>query len=615
MKYLIFSISAFIIIFLILIPLRFNSENLGKHYFDYKNFIIINDSISLIVKNDSINCISGTYLGNYKRNFYGNNAPENLTENWKLFLGHGQTVVSAKEGKKSWYGAGWTGQPLIIRENDKYYLIQGAFDHKLKKIDLQTQTIVWEYEFDDVIKGTGTFWLNPENVGIEEKYVIFQGSRKGTNTRLFDEFAYSYRAISYITGKEIWRTNVRRTLSYSRDVDASALIHNNKLYIPMENGILTVINPAKRNRNNTTNYFEPEIIRETKLFTNSDALSHFGNLVTESSPCILGERLYIAAGSGHLYGYNLMSDSIEWDLFIGSDIDGSPVVTNDSCLIITIEKQYINGNGGCFKIDPSKSPDSSIVWFFPTQNKRFAKWDGGITGTASINDYYHQDSSKNIVAISAIDGYLYVFHNSYLQENKKVKSPFSDAYFNCPKEIFKYYIGPSISTPIITDNKLIACSYLGTYLFEYNNLLELKLKDYKSGIFEATPVIFNKNIYVASRDGYLYCFGNSDSTQTNGTCPIVNSNKALLEKTPKSAKTYTETTNKYLIIGGTFKTHERAEIFEKILTERGFENNIIGPLNGNYYNVLNSFSTKNESINEIQKLNSLGNKQVWVLKQ
>lgn len=623
MKYLIITISTTLIILSILIPFKFNSENLGKHYFDYKNFISINDSLSLIKKKDSINCISGTYLGNFHRNFYGTDAPENLNESWKLFLGHGQTVVSTKEGKKSWYGAGWTGQPLIIRENANYFLIQGAFDHKLKKIDLQTQAIVWEYEFDDVIKGTGTFWINPENVNSEEKYVIFQGSRKGTNARLFDNYAYSFRAISYLTGKELWRTNVKRTLSYSRDVDASALVYDNKLYIPMENGILTVVNPAKRIYNNEINYFEPELISETKLFTTSDALSHFGNIVTESSPCILGDRLYITSGSGHLFGYNLLQDSIDWDFFIGSDIDGSPVVTNDSCLIITIEKQFIKGNGGCFKIDPSKSPDSSVVWFFPTQNKKFATWDGGIIGTACINDYYQKDSSKNIVAVSAIDGYLYVFHNSYLEAGKQAKSPFSEKYFNSPKEIFKYYIGPSISTPIITNNKLIACSYLGTYLFEYDDSLNFSIKQYKAGFFEATPVIFNNSIYVASRDGYLYCFGNSDSIQNENITHIgVVSNRANQENTlperkptkEKMAKANFETSNKYLIIGGTFKTKDRAEIFEKTLSERGFKNEIIGPINGNFYNVLNSFNSKDESYKEIQKLNAQGNNQVWLLK-
>lgn len=601
MKYLLISLSLIFTLLTLLIPLKFNSENLGQHFFDYKNFISISDSISLIQKNDSINCISGTYLGNFHRNFYGNNAPDNLNENWKIFLGHGQTVVSAKEGKKSWYGAGWTGQPLIISENNKYYLIQGAFDHKLKKISLDNHSIIWEYEFDDVIKGTGTFWVNPENVNSEEKYVIFQGSRKGTNSRLFDDKVYSFRAISYLTGNELWRTNVKRTLSYSRDVDASALVCNNQLYIPMENGILNVINPFAKTFNNSTGYYEPNVISETKLYNNSDAFSHFGNLVTESSPCILGERLYIAAGSGHLYGYNLKSDSIDWDLFIGSDIDGSPVVTNDSCLIITIEKQYIKGNGGCLKINPKLSPDSSIVWFFPTQNKRFAKWDGGIIGTAAINAHYQKDLSKNIVAISAIDGYLYVLHNSYLNNNK-VKSPNNETFYNSPKEIFQYNIGASISTPLLTNNKLIACSYSGIYLFEYDDSLNFNLKDFKAGIFEATPVIFNNNIYVASRDGYLYCFGNTDSIL----------NLTGFQTVARFKNRVTVTTKKYLIIGGTFKTLERAEIFEKILTEKGFNNKILGPIKGNFYNVINSFSSNKEATIEIKKLNEKGNNQVWI---
>ena len=123
----------------------------------------------------------------------------------------------------------------------------------------------------------------------------------------------------------------------------------------------------------------------------------------------LKDRIYIASGAGHIYGYNLKTDSIDWDFFTGSDIDGTPVVTHDSCLLVTIEKQYIKGSGGVFKLNPDLPPDSSVVWFFPTKNKDFHTWKGGIIGSATVNSYYNKDQKyKNISAFTGIDGWLYI---------------------------------------------------------------------------------------------------------------------------------------------------------------------------------------------------------------
>jgi hypothetical protein len=49
---------------------------------------------------------------------------------------------------------------IIVKENGELYLIQGAYDHHLKKIKAVTGKIVWQYEFDDVIKRTASLWHN-----------------------------------------------------------------------------------------------------------------------------------------------------------------------------------------------------------------------------------------------------------------------------------------------------------------------------------------------------------------------------------------------------------------------------------------------------------------------
>ena len=77
-----------------------------------------------------------------------------------------------------------------------------------------------------------------------------------------------------------------------------------------------------------------------------------------------------------------------------------------------------------------------------------------------------------------------------------------------PELVYRKKIGPSISTPIFVGNKLIAAGYHGIYLFELKSDGKIVLLDQrKSNAFESTPVVYDKKIYLGSRDGYLYCFG------------------------------------------------------------------------------------------------------------
>jgi len=485
------------------------------------------DSIPKISKTDSlliadkIEVLIPTFLGNEKRNYYGNEAPSKLKLIWKIKLGTGKTRVGSK--LKAWSGAGWTGQPLIIKQNSVLYLIQGAFDHNLKKIVAETGKVVWQYKFDDVIKGTGTFWVNPNADTITDRYLILQGSRKGNGKSLSSKIVPSYRAISFISGKDVWQLNSTRTDSYSRDVDASALIINDTAYIGLENALFTVFNPDPKKAKIKDGIKQPEIFFQDTMYVKKDKIRHRGNLVSESSASKLGDRVYVSAGSGHVYGYNMLTKKLDWNFRTGSDMDGSPIVTHDNKLLISLEKEYIDGKGGVFKLNPTKPADSSVVWYFPVKDKFFVFWHGGIIGSVSVNDKYkaeldsfHHTKKKafatnkipNIAAFVAIDEHLYVVNTNKLSKGAKVWGPSKKKKYKIPKLIFKYKTGPSISTPIIVQNKIIAATYNGIYLFEHDKKMRFKLlAHYATGSIESTPVVHNKRIYVASRDGFLYCFG------------------------------------------------------------------------------------------------------------
>jgi len=460
----------------------------------------------------NLELLNASFLHNNMRNYYGDSAPNQLTTLWKHKLGHGTTKVGTE--LKIWKGAGWTGQPLLVVENGKKYLIQGAYDHHLKKIDAQTGALIWQYQYDDVIKGTGSLWLNHQADSLKNFCVILQGSRAGKST--YATSIPSYRAISLFTGEELWRLNSTLTASYSRDVDASALVLNDTAYIGLENSIFTIFDPNPAHARLKNGLLQPKIHKDTDtLYLKSDLLKHGRNLVTEASPTLLNNRIYIASGSGHIWGYNLDTDSIDWDYFVGSDIDGSPVVTQDSCLLITIEKQYIKGQGGVLKLNPKKKPTEAVEWFFPTEDKSFSTWDGGVIGSTGINYAYKQVNSPNIAVFTAIDGFMYVVNTDNI--NKEVSKATFDSihFFLQPELLFKYKTGPSISTPIIVQDKIIAATYKGIYLFNFDEEMNFSLLEKAKIRCESTPVVDAGKLYIASRNGYLYCLGGRDSTLVN----------------------------------------------------------------------------------------------------
>ena len=81
-----------ILLNLLLLPLL-----LGNFFYsnaqDVAEDIDINANIILITDTSTYPIIQ-TFLGNWERNYYGENAPGKLNLIWKLYLGKGETVIS-----------------------------------------------------------------------------------------------------------------------------------------------------------------------------------------------------------------------------------------------------------------------------------------------------------------------------------------------------------------------------------------------------------------------------------------------------------------------------------------------------------------------------------------
>ena len=241
-----------------------------------------------------------TYLGNSQRRFYGRGIPQGFNLLHQFPLGTGVTYVG--KTRKVWSGAGWTGQPTIARDQGKIYLIIGSYDHYLRKIDFETQEEVWRYKFDDVIKGSSSLYID-ETASEDNRIVILQGSRTG---RPRNGLAPSFRAISFRTGKEIWKLDIRKTLSYSRDNDSSALyLGNDFIFNAGENGIGYFLKSSTQTATQKSGFLQPQVVSEVQLYTRNDRKRQGRNLVSEASPARLDDRLFLASGSGHIYGISI----------------------------------------------------------------------------------------------------------------------------------------------------------------------------------------------------------------------------------------------------------------------------------------------------------------------
>jgi len=477
-----------------------------------------------------------TFLGTPARRFYGlGPAPKRLDLIWKTAIGSGST--SAKypdEAAGVWSGTGWTGMPALIRDKGKLSLLIGGYDHNLHRIDAATGEVIWEYAFDDVIKGSPSVFANPAPKGEDDAYVVLAGSRRGYPLKIDSPLVAPYRAVTFGSGKELWRLPSPQTESYSRDCDASGFYLDGRQYMVLEDGWFYALDPLTTEP--WKDWQQPKVLASQLLLgdkqtqrSHYDARLDASNLVIESSPTLLGDTIYIASGAGFVYGLNKNDLSVTWSYKTGSDLDGTVVPTDGGRLLLPIEKEYIKGHGGLMLLDPTKTGREAPIWYFPTGDRTYADWAGGIVGSPAVNDESNRDGTRPaLTAVIGIDGYLYVISQDTLAKGK-VPGPDGKQNLPTPVQVYKTWVNGGISSPIIVGDTLIAATYdeiVHMYTISYKaakegqsgalpsrdgNWWKVSLKQTASftggGSYESTPVLWDGRVYIGSRDGYFYCLG------------------------------------------------------------------------------------------------------------
>jgi outer membrane protein assembly factor BamB len=81
-----------------------------------------------------------------------------------------------------------------------------------------------------------------------------------------------------------------------------------------------------------------------------------------------------------------------------------------------------------------------------------------------------------------------------------------------PQLIFDEKIDGTISTPIIVNDIIVAPTDKGLYLYrvDLKNEKLIFLDKFPEVDFDAAPIAADGKIYIAGRDGFLYCFGNKN---------------------------------------------------------------------------------------------------------
>lgn len=460
--------------------------------------------LSLATLHAQIKPLVGTYLGDNQRNFYGNSAPSKLSVKWRTPLGSGKTMFGNGD-VRTWKGAGWTGQPLVIEEDGELFLIQGTLSHHVKKIRARDGKVIWSTSVGDVIKGTPTF----VDVGgpAETRYTLIVGSRSGFGQHWRNGTAHSLHGISYTTGKKLWRHNSRATASNSRDCDASAVIVGSKAAIPLENGYFTVFSPDVRKAHLVGKLKAPKIYKQTLLYKDSDRQLYRSELCCESSPTMIGSTAYVAAGVGRVYacGLGFFGGTSE-KLDCGGDLNGTMPLTNDGRLLLGIEKQFISGQGGVMKF----KTNGKVDWYYPLPDRKWYTWNGGLVGSPAVNHRYQSDVSQDLACFVGIDGNLTLVDHKKIQPGKAVWGPRRQNQYPTPLVLDTVKLPQgSISTPLFVGNKIVVGYDNGMDLYQVTPAGKLVLLDRLSGpMFDATPVVWNNRVYAGSKDGYLYCLGN-----------------------------------------------------------------------------------------------------------
>ncbi|HSR45690.1 MAG TPA: PQQ-binding-like beta-propeller repeat protein [Acidimicrobiia bacterium] len=425
------------------------------------------------------------FRGNPTRTWYGpSRLPDNPRRLWR-FPDSGMCGSSSVGGETTnWCGTGWTGQPAVwIRPDGITEVVFGAYDKAVHFLDASTgERTRPDFQVGDLIKGSVT--IDPDGYPL-----LYFGSRDN-KLRVV--------ALDREQPTELWAIDASEHPGvWNNDWDGNPSIVEDIMFEGGENGILFA---TKLNRSYDPNgkvRVDPVILVKVEGW-NDELFRSVGdrNASIESSVAILNGRLYFTNSGGRVVGLDITNVEageapIVFDFWAGDDIDASPVIDADGMLYLAIELERRLPRsaevGQIIKLDPF-APDDPLVWSVavPALNSQS---DGGAWATPALGDgvLYVATHTGEVLAIDAVTGDV---------------SWRDDIGFH------------AWSSPLVIDGHLLlavdceAGGGLRAYsLADPRQPSEVWEMNHGGGCIESTPTVWDGTIFVGSRDGYFYAFG------------------------------------------------------------------------------------------------------------
>jgi outer membrane protein assembly factor BamB len=423
------------------------------------------------------------FRGNPTRTWYGAGpaprAPERL---WRFPDAPmcGNSPVGGQD--KVWCGSGWTGQPVVWERPDGITeVIFGAYDKHIHFVDAATgERTRPDFPMGDIIKGSVT--LDPDGYPL-----LYSGSR---------DPRFRIIALDRETPTELWSLDAASVDGmWNNDWDGNPVIVDDLLFEGGENSWFFVVKLNRAVGADGLVTVDPEVVFRMPAFTDA-LLSAVGRQQSiESSPAVFEQRVYFTNSAGRVVGLDVSgvesgSAPVVFDFWAGDDIDATPVIDSAGMLYVSVEVDLATARaaevGQLLKLDPY-SPDDPIVWSIDVPGR--GSHAGGIWATPALagDMLFAATNPGDLLAVDTTTGEV----------------------------VWSDDIGGGAwSSPVIVDDTLIVavdCDSGGGFraydVIDPRRPIVLWELPTESACIESTPAVWKGAMYVGSRDGYFYAFG------------------------------------------------------------------------------------------------------------
>jgi hypothetical protein len=443
------------------------------------------------------------FRGNASRTYYGEGpVPTDPQILWKFGPMSGTSTNGANTS--TWTGTGWTGQPCVFERDGKTWVVFGAYDYKIHFLDGATgDELLPAFKGDDIFKGSVV--VDPDGYPL-----IYMGCRDNKWRVIAidrDKPTELFNLDADVLPRKVWND----------DWDSSTVIRNDYAFEGGENSHFYIV---KLNRGYDAAgkvTVAPKIVLDYPAWTSTLIQKNGSKDVgVENSPCLVGDRVYFSNSGGLVQGLDVSatlkelsageepatgteSYPVTFHYWTGGDTDSTIVADEEGYLYVcqhsdstyarsTASKERQAEVGQIMKLDPRKNGEGEnpLVW-----SRKVTKLSGGDFGVWATPCIY-----KDMLYVPTHGGALLGLDRA-TGEIVWQKTLTEHAWASC----------------VVVDHILIVGDTYGVlHAWDVSNtrvdppvVWEFKVPG--GSALESTPAVWKGNIFLGSRDGYFYCFG------------------------------------------------------------------------------------------------------------